>query len=245
MSDRIMNPATRKAHRRLAPSEKYEVFVSPLTGQATQREAAEKWQAGRSTVRAADLPDREAGRAGRAVGVGAGAAGNDGRAGRAGAGEVRAGAAAGHGDRAGGRTAPAPGKSTLGLTAGPVPARVDACVKAGLPGLLDHAADQGGWPARQACALLGPGHMRAWRWQQRRTAGQLADLPPGGHPVHGLLARERAAIVELCEARGEIDRSHRKLAHRGSRLGLVHVSESTVARGAGGRGPGPARKPAA
>ena len=29
---------------------------------------------------------------------------------------------------------------------------------------------------------------------------------------------------------GEIDRSHRKLAHRGSRLGLVHVSESTVLR---------------
>jgi len=51
MSDRIMNPAARKAHRRLAPSEKYEVFVSLLTGQATQREAAEKWQAGRSAVR--------------------------------------------------------------------------------------------------------------------------------------------------------------------------------------------------
>ena len=29
---------------------------------------------------------------------------------------------------------------------------------------------------------------------------------------------------------GEIDRSHRKLAHRGSRLDLVHVSESTVLR---------------
>jgi len=36
--------------------------------------------------------------------------------------------------------------------------------------------------------------------------------------------------VELFEAWGEIDRSHRKLAHRGSRIGLVHVSESTVAR---------------
>jgi len=50
MSDRIMNPATGKAHRRLAPSEKYEVFVSVLTGHATQREAAEKWQVDRSTV---------------------------------------------------------------------------------------------------------------------------------------------------------------------------------------------------
>jgi hypothetical protein len=35
MSDRIMNPPTRKTGRRLAPSEKYEVFVSVLTGQAT------------------------------------------------------------------------------------------------------------------------------------------------------------------------------------------------------------------
>ena len=41
MSDRIMN--SRKTRRRLAPSEKYEMFVSVLTGQATQREAAAKW----------------------------------------------------------------------------------------------------------------------------------------------------------------------------------------------------------
>jgi hypothetical protein len=38
----------RKPRRRLAPSEKYEVFVQVLTQQATQREAAEKWD--RSTV---------------------------------------------------------------------------------------------------------------------------------------------------------------------------------------------------
>ena len=48
MSDRIMN--SRKPRRRLAPSEKYEIFVSVLTGQATQREAAEKWTVDRSTV---------------------------------------------------------------------------------------------------------------------------------------------------------------------------------------------------
>jgi len=34
----------------LAPSEKYEIFVSVLTGQATQREAADKWLVDRSTV---------------------------------------------------------------------------------------------------------------------------------------------------------------------------------------------------
>ncbi len=54
MSDRSVNSATlkpsSKPRRRLAPSEKYEIFVSVLTGQATQREAAAKWKAGRSTV---------------------------------------------------------------------------------------------------------------------------------------------------------------------------------------------------
>jgi putative transposase len=34
----------------------------------------------------------------------------------------------------------------------------------------------------------------------------------------------------LAEAPGKVDRSHRKLAHRGSRLDLVHVSESSVLR---------------
>src|SRR5215813_13283588 len=73
--------------------------------------------------------------------------------------------------------------------------------------------------------------------------------PPGGHPLHGLLAWEHAAIIELFDAWGEIDRSHRKLAHRGSRIELVHVSESTVrrvlaAKGLVIEGP-PPREPAA
>lgn len=55
MSDRTVNTTasttTRKPHRRLAPSEKYEVYVSVLTGQATQREAADAWKIDRSTVR--------------------------------------------------------------------------------------------------------------------------------------------------------------------------------------------------
>jgi putative transposase len=49
-------------------------------------------------------------------------------------------------------------------------------------------------------------------------------------PVHALLAWEREAIVALAKAPGKVDRSHRKLAHRGSRLDLVHVSESSVLR---------------
>ena len=40
----------RKPRRRLAPSEKYEMWMSIVTGQATQREAAAKWKVDRSTV---------------------------------------------------------------------------------------------------------------------------------------------------------------------------------------------------
>jgi len=41
---------SRKPGKRLAPSEKYEVFVQVLSQRAAQREAAGKWQADRSTV---------------------------------------------------------------------------------------------------------------------------------------------------------------------------------------------------
>ena len=48
--------------------------------------------------------------------------------------------------------------------------------------------------------------------------------------MHALLAGELEAILAVAERWGEVDRSHRKLAHRGSRLGVVHASESTVLR---------------
>ena len=48
MSDPTMNSG--KPRRRLSPSEKYQLFVEVLTGQATQREAAAKWGLDRSTV---------------------------------------------------------------------------------------------------------------------------------------------------------------------------------------------------
>ena len=112
---------------------------------------------------------------------------------------------------------------------------MDASVKAGLLDLIDHAA-AGGWPVRRACALLGLDDTRAARWAMRGAAGQLADRPPGGHPLHGLLGWEREAIIGLYEDWHEIDRSHRKLAHRGSRVGLVHVSGSTVRRVLGEEG---------
>jgi transposase-like protein len=40
----------RRQRRRLSPSEKYEIFVGLLTGQFTQREAAERHGVDRSTV---------------------------------------------------------------------------------------------------------------------------------------------------------------------------------------------------
>ena len=43
-------PVARKPKRHLPPSEKYELWVSVLTGQATQGEAASKYKVDRSTV---------------------------------------------------------------------------------------------------------------------------------------------------------------------------------------------------
>ena len=135
----------------------------------------------------------------------------------------------------------------MGLITGPVPPRVEAPVKAGLLALIDHAG-RCGWSTRRSCALLGLDPDRAASWRERAAADRLADLPCGGGAVHGLLEAERTAIIELFDAWGGIDRSHRKLAARGSRLDLVHVSASTVhrvlaAEGLVLAGP-PAREPA-
>jgi putative transposase len=71
---------------------------------------------------------------------------------------------------------------------------------------------------------------RAYRWLDRRVGGRLADAPPGGSPMHGLLEDEVNQILALFQEWGQTDRSHRKLAHRGSYLGRVWVSPSTVRR---------------
>jgi hypothetical protein len=102
-------------------------------------------------------------------------------------------------------------------------------VKAGLLDLVE-VATAAGWSRRRAAHLLGLDLDRVGRWQARRRLGRLADDPPGGNPMHGLLDWERAAILDLFESWGAVDRSHRKLAHRGSRLQVVHVSESTMRR---------------
>jgi putative transposase len=48
--------------------------------------------------------------------------------------------------------------------------------------------------------------------------------------MHGLLDEEASEILALFDEWGETDRSHRKLAHRGSYLGRVWVSPSSVRR---------------
>lgn len=112
---------------------------------------------------------------------------------------------------------------------GPVPARVDGTAKEVLLGLIDDAVGAG-WSFSQACAVLELDRGRAWRWQQRRTAGLLDDARSGGTPIHGLLDWEEAEILALFDEWADVDRSHRKLAHRGSYEQRVWVSPSTVDR---------------
>jgi putative transposase len=63
-----------------------------------------------------------------------------------------------------------------------------------------------------------------------RETGTLEDGLPGGGAVHGILEWEERAILDLIETWGPVDRSHRKLAHRGSYTATVFVSPSTVLR---------------
>ena len=116
----------------------------------------------------------------------------------------------------------------MGLS-GRVPRRVDAATKAGLLDLIDEAV-KAGWKIRRACSVLELGEVRAHRWYARRARGKLTDTKPGGSPMHGILPEEAEEILALFDQWGEVDRSHRKLAHRGSYLSRVWVSPSTVRR---------------
>ena len=95
--------------------------------------------------------------------------------------------------------------------------------------LIDRAVADG-WEHRRACGYLELDEGRAWRWRARRDAGCLDDQRPGGRPVHGLRPDEVTPILELFEPWGDVDRSHRKLAHRGSYTHTVWVSPATVRR---------------
>jgi putative transposase len=112
---------------------------------------------------------------------------------------------------------------------GPIPARVDGAAKTRILELIDEAKAKG-WTTGRACQVLEIDRVRIHRWQGRRAEGTLEDRAPGGQPIHALLPAEEAAIVELFDEWGPVDLSHRKLAHRGSYLGRVWVSPSTVDR---------------
>ena len=121
----------------------------------------------------------------------------------------------------------------MGLTAGAVPARVDAPAKQGLLDLVEDARAEG-VSRRWACRVLGLDHARVLGWRATAAAGgSLTDARPGplpGEALHALLDWEKTAIVELAKDWAAVDLSHRKLAHRGSRLGRVFVAESSVLR---------------
>ena len=82
-----------------------------------------------------------------------------------------------------------------------------------------------------ACSLWQVSDDRVHRWRARRgELGTLEDLAPGGVAVHALLPWEEQAVLDIVEEWGTVDRSHRKLAHRGSYTGQVWVCPATVWR---------------
>ena len=109
----------------------------------------------------------------------------------------------------------------------PVPYRIDAHVKAGLLDLIERATGQG-WNLTDTCEVLKLSTRRVQRWQHRLD--DLEDHRPGGVALNRLLADEVQAILEVFEAWSEQDRSHRRLAHRGSYIGRFWASPSTVQR---------------
>jgi transposase InsO family protein len=107
---------------------------------------------------------------------------------------------------------------------------VSAEIKLELLGLIDRAVTAG-WSHARTCRALELSDVRAHRWRARlRETGSLDDRRPVGDPVHRILEWEEQAILALIEQWGLVDRSHRKLAHRGSYVGRVFVSPSTLLR---------------
>ncbi len=107
---------------------------------------------------------------------------------------------------------------------------MSAQTKLELLGLIDGAV-RDGWAHTRACWVLDLADVRAHRWRARlRETGSLEDGRPVGDAAHRLLSWEEQAILELIEQWGWVDRSHRKLAHRGSYTATVFVSPSTLLR---------------
>ena len=74
---------------------------------------------------------------------------------------------------------------------------MSAQTKLELLGLIDGAV-RDGWAHTQACRVLDLADDRAHRWRARlRETGTLEDRDPGGGAVHGLLAWEEQAILDV------------------------------------------------
>ena len=118
----------------------------------------------------------------------------------------------------------------MGLAGGPIPVRVDAEAKQQLLAVVDQACGQG-WTLQRICGVLELETSRVWRWRRRAEAGVdgLVDQVTRA-PVHGITPAEEAEILAIAEEFKEIDRSHRKLAHRGSYQHRLWVSPSTFRR---------------
>ena len=98
---------------------------------------------------------------------------------------------------------------------GPVPGCVPAEVKELVLSTVDGAV-AGGYSHRWATALWQVSDDRVHRWRARRHDGDLEDRGAAVVAAHCLLDGEVEAILEIAERWGPVDRSHRKLAHRGS-----------------------------
>ena len=137
----------------------------------------------------------------------------------------------GAGDRAGGVA----GKIALGLV-GPVPARVEARGQAArCSSCWSLRRPAAGWSFGRSCRRARAlSERRARYWQQRARRPALLDDQPAGRRWRCTRCgpEEITAILALAEEWGEIDGSHRKLAHRGSYLARVWVSAGERAQGA-------------
>jgi putative transposase len=117
----------------------------------------------------------------------------------------------------------------LGLS-GRIPARLDEATKVAVIDLVEHA-ETAGWSTAETCRYLELSRRRLQRWRHRQSAGRsLADRVPDGNPIHGITPAEEDEIVAVFHEWSTTDRSHRKLAHRGSWLDRFWVDPSTVRR---------------
>lgn len=222
-NDRGTDRAGRRSKRFLSPSQKYEIWLQLVRQEVTIAEAAAAQHVDRSTIMRIRTVAKE--------GASGGAAGVHARCGREGAG-LRAGAGQGRGRPAvrgaegdGGQADADRGKRSLGLS-GWVRSRA-VSRQPPSPGCSTYSSR----PSRSAGRRGG----RATRWSSRRggpTGGSdvasTAPWPtrhPGGRRCTACCPR-RPRRSWRCSTRGETDRSHRKLAHRGSYLGRFWVSPS-------------------